>query len=863
MQFAKSHASAVAALTGAALVAAYLVCSGTPVAEGVLYMAASLGGLTALLVGLRWRLSRAVRAWQMFSLAVALFAGGDLLWALDEVAGLRAPWPHLSDVLYLGSYPLFAGALIGFSASRREAMETVTRQIADAGLLFTAAFSGVWFLVLDPIVDRQGLAGVDLALTVAYPMLDLVLLSLTLRYVFTSGPWPLAYRLVATAFFLMFVGDIAWRVSLASGSYGVSSAINTLFMGGYVLWAVAALHPSVKEIGRFGFVAPALRHRMAWRRLAVVGIASCVPPVVLVLGRRRIDDRTDIVIFAVALLALPLLTLIRVGDMLQSLHRVLAERDQIIDSSPVPIAVVDRDGIVHVWNPAAEEVSGFAAADVIGSAAPIVPAEDHQRVALLYSEALRGVAHEHVDVKVLNSEGHPIDVRVSNAPLGTDDGRIVALFEDVTREREQEEAIAYLASHDPLTGLPNRRSFEEELAAVTTTHAGARPKHVALFDIDEFKSLNDTGGHTLGDEILRALATLLGRTVRHDGSLARLSGDEFALILFDVDDEGAMTVVERVLDTARDFRLDADGITYDVTLSAGLYSLAVGDAPQLALRRADEALYRAKANGKNRAEAWGTSPLPWIGAARAWSPRIKDALRDDRVDLYLQPIVTLADETVTFHEALCRLRAEDGTIVPAKDWIEHAEQIGFMPSIDLRMIEKAEEILCSDRGLRVFVNISPSSFLDPRVLGRLDAALARVPRGSLGIEITEHTALADLGRAVETLSRFRAHGALVAIDDFGLGFTSFAELATLPCDIVKIPGSFTEGAQPNLDTEVIAAAITNIAHHYGKQVVIEGVEYAAGARRARQFGIEYAQGWHYGRPVPSVELDSTELAASA
>ena len=851
-------------LVGASIVAAYLVWSGSTVAGALLYLATSFGGLLALLCGLRWRLSRMVLPWQLFSLGVGVFAGGDLVWVLQDVLGVSVPWSHLSDLLYLSCYPLFTGALIGFSASRRDAVETVLRQVVDAGLLFTAAFSAFWFLVLDQIVDRQHLASGDLALAIAYPTLDLALLALALRFAFTSGPWPVAYRLVVAAFFSMFVGDILWRVGLAAGTYSVSSALNTLFMSGYVLWAAAALHPSVNAINRFGIAAASADRRQskARRRLVVLGIASCVPPIVLILGHYRIDDRTDDVIFATVLVLLPLLSLIRVGDMLRSLNRVLEDRDQIIDSSPVPICVLDRDGIVHVWNSAAEVVSGFAAADVVGSTSPIAPAEDHERVAQLRSEVLHGVTHNRVNIKMLHRDGRPIDLRVSTAALRADDGRSIALFEDVTREREQEEAIAYLASHDPLTGLPNRRTFEEELASATATRADARPKHVALFDIDDFKSLNDSGGHAFGDAVLRDLATLLGQTLRHQGLIARLSGDEFALIFFDLDDEGAASVVERLLDAARDFRRDADGVTFDVTLSAGLYSLAPGDAPELALKRADEALYRAKANGKNRAEVWGASSLPFIGAARAWSPRIKDALRDDRVDVHLQPIVQLADEVAIFHEALCRLRAEDGTIVPAGDWIEHAEQIGFMPSIDLRMIEKVEEILCAETGLRVFVNISPSSFLDGRVLRRLEEALDRVPWGSLGIEITEHTALTDLERAAETLSRFRDHGALVAIDDFGLGFTSFAELATLPCDIVKIPGSFADAAEQTSDNGVIAAAITTIAHHYGKQVVIEGVECAASARRARLVGIEYAQGWLYGRPMPFVEAGRTALAVA-
>jgi diguanylate cyclase (GGDEF)-like protein/PAS domain S-box-containing protein len=736
----------------------------------------------------------------------------------------------------------------------------VFRAIADAALLFTGAFSGIWFLLLDPIVDRHELHSTTLALTAAYPTLDLVLLALTLRFTFTSGRWPLSYRLVATAFFAMFLGDITWRIGVANGSYAVSSWINTLFMGAYALWAVAALHPSIEQIGRFSRVGALMVLRGPWRRLGVLALATSMPPVVLVLGHDRIHTTTDLVAFGVIVSLLPLLSLLRLGDMLRTVQRVATERDLIIDASPVPICVLDRDGIVRVWNPAAEAIAGYAAADVIGMPSPLVPAEDEERVLRLYSETLRGVVHERVDMKVLTVDRRPIDVRVSTAPLQTDDGRVVALFEDVTHEREQAAAIEFLATHDPLTDLPNRRRFERELATVTA-RVESVPAHVVLFDIDDFKSLNDTGGHSLGDDVLRELAALLRASIRRDGSLARLSGDEFALILDDTDNMSALRVVERLLDSARDFRLEAGGVTYDVTLSAGLYSIAPGDSPALALRRADEALYHAKAAGKNRSQSWTPSPVAFIGASRAWSPRIKDALRDDRLDLYLQPIVDLADEAPAYYEALCRLRAKDGSIVPAGDWIEHAEQVGLMPAVDLRMIEKAEGVICSDHPVKVFVNISASSVHDDAVLHRLETALQRVPAGSLGIEITEHTALSDPTAAAVTLSRMRELGALVAIDDFGVGFTSFTELATLPCDIVKIPGTFTSGSESNPDTAVIAGAITNVAHHYGKRVVIEGVECPAMARRAKLIGIEYAQGWHFGRPMPSAERVTAALPA--
>ncbi len=592
----------------------------------------------------------------------------------------------------------------------------------------------------------------------------------------------------------------------------------------------------------------------------MLGVAAVVPGLVLLASPHAIDDRTDLLVFAVAIMLLPLLGLVRVGDMLRSLHRVVADFDEIIGSSPVPICVVDREGTVQVWNRAAELTSGYLAEEVVGGAAPIVPFEDAERVALLYSAALQGAVHERVDVKLLHRDGHPIDVRVSTAPLNTADGRIVALFEDVTLERRQQARISFLASHDSLTGLPNRRRFEQELEASTKSAAEGGHVHVVLLDIDNFKSLNDAGGHTVGDRVLRELAVLLEETIRAGDFLARFSGDEFAVILNELHHLDALPAVERLLDVARDYRLATPGGVLDVTLSAGVYTVGPDEGGELALRRADEALYRAKEHGKNRLERWGANPVPTIGAARGWSPTIKDALRDDRIDLYLQPIVSLPDGSVAFYEALCRLRTPDGEVLAAADWIAHAERLGLMPSIDIRMLERVQSLLTRDDELHVFVNLSSSSFHDTTVLGRLERTLRSVRHGSLGIEITEHTTLSDRERAADVLTHLRTLGAVVAIDDFGLGFTSFSELANLPCDIVKIPGSFSEDGQPDQDTPAIAAAITTVAHHYGKSVVIEGIETAAGARQAKLLGIEYAQGWYYGKPAAASARPAPALA---
>ena len=841
------------AAAGAALVAVYLALRASPYAGALLYEACSIGAVAAVAWSVRRRLSTRSRAWPVLAAAVAAFAVGDLLWTLEDVLGVALPTPYLVDAAYLATYPLFAWALLAFSARRREPIETTVRQALDAAVLFIAAFCPTWFLLIDPIVDRRHLGGSELVLTIAYPTCDLAVLALAARFAFSSGRFPPAYRLLTAGFFVMFVGDLMWRVGLSDGSYVPSSWINALFMGGYVLWGTAALHPSAVEIDRFGVDAAAARPRAAWRRLLLLVLAVSVPAAVLVVSRRNVDDATDIAVFAMTVLLLPLLSLARVGDMLRALHELAADLDAVIAASPVAMCVVDREGVVQLWNGAAEQTSGYAAAEVVGHPPPVVAADDPGRVAAVYADALRGIAQEQTEVRLLDRDGKPIELRVSTAPLRTGDGRIVALFEDVTERRRQERTIAYLANHDPLTGLPNRRAFER-LLADAAVDAASRRRHLILVDVDDFKSVNDTAGHPAGDRMLRELARLLQRTIRADGVVSRLSGDEFAVLLGDASAAAATAVANRIVAAARDYRLRLEDRVLDVTVSAGIYPLEPGERSEIALRRADEALYRAKAHGRNRAERWHSDPMRAVASSRRWSPIIKDALADDRLEPYAQPIVALADEQPVYYELLCRLRLTDGSPVDTAEWIEAAERLGLMPAVDARMLEKARTLLTAQPALRLFVNISPSSFDDSDLLGLLERTLAGLPPHALGIEITEHTTLSDLERSSATLDRLRRLGALVAIDDFGLGFTSFSELATLPCDIVKIPASFSPTGGDSTDSSVIAGAITSVAHCYGKQVVVEGVETAASAGQAKLLRIEYAQGWHYGRPAPVAEV---------
>lgn len=838
---------------GAALLTlAYLQWGNHNKAAAVLYLAAAFSGaLTVGAVTIVRRKSFA-RGWWLFSAGILAWACGDLVWALHDVLGVTAVPPQLENAFYVTTYPFLILAMFALPLGGRTRLDTILRQLLDATLLFASAFCALWVFYGDFLLS----AGVRDPFAIVYPSLDLALLAVVIRFVFSSGRWPASYRLLVLSLTLLLGADLMWRVMLANGTYSVSSWINTLYMDAYLLAAAAALHPTARAIG--GWANPDWGHhtREIWRRVVLLAFAVPIPGVLFYFERARIDDRPELVIVAAAAVLLPLLVLARTADVLRTLRHVAREAETarhrseaIIAASPVAICVADRSGTVRIWNGAAERYTGRCAEDAVGKPFSLDAAEDADHVEELLRRALAGVPLDRVEMKVRSAGGRIGDIRVSSAPLGTADGEIVFLAQDVTRERRHRAELHELAHRDTLTGLPNRRSFEEQLVAAEEHRAGGT--WVVLLDVDNFKSVNDAAGHTVGDDVLRELGAILRRELRYGDFLARLSGDEFAAIFYDVPGAVATQVAERLLECARDFRLDAGPRTIDATMSAGIAELEPTIDGATAFQRADDALYEAKRLGKNRVERWTTG----IGSeieSRAWSPIIKDALRDDRIELFLQPIVSLRSPGPTICEALCRLRMPNGRLVEASDFIEAAEAQALIPAIDRRMLEKAAELIAATPTLRIFVNLSPASFQSAAVIRRLERILSELPQQALGIEITERTALLRPNRASTTLARLIDAGAVVAIDDFGLGFTSFNELATLPCHLVKIPAGFVDPSGRDTASDAIARAVTNVAHAYGKEVVIEGIENEEADALARSLRIEYGQGWYYGRPQPAV-----------
>jgi diguanylate cyclase (GGDEF)-like protein len=440
-------------------------------------------------------------------------------------------------------------------------------------------------------------------------------------------------------------------------------------------------------------------------------------------------------------------------------------------------------------------------------------------------------------------------------------GRIahfVAIKQDISDRKRQEEQIRFLALHDVLTALPNRRAFEATLARFTHDANTARNAAILVFDVDEFKLVNDSAGHPVGDELLIELTSLLQAQLRPGDFLARLGGDEFVVLLRNVGKNLAHDIAERLRRAVEAMWFEHDGIVYTITISIGIAMLAEGDDPKDLVAHADMAMYSAKEHGKNRVASYPLAKGEVVHEVTRWLAKVRSSLRDGSFILTFQPIVQLGNGETLHFEALIRMRAEDGSIIPPDNFLPSAERYGLMPQIDRWVFDEVVRILESEASLRIFMNLSARSLNDEPLLQHIEERLriSSIEPGRLSFEITETAAVADLASARNWIRRLKDLGCLIALDDFGAGFSSFGYLQALAVDYIKIDRTFVHDLDTNATNRALVQAVNTVARTLGKEVIAEGVECEAHADALRAIGIEHGQGFHWGIPE---ELEATLL----
>ncbi len=532
-------------------------------------------------------------------------------------------------------------------------------------------------------------------------------------------------------------------------------------------------------------------------------------------------------------------------------------RNSALEAAADGVLLTDLDGRIVWTNPAFTEITGWRLEEIRGRN-PNVLKSGLQRDAFyrqLWETILAGGVWRG-ELYNRRKDGSIYLEEMTITPVRNEDGAIthfVAIKEDLTSRKRQEELIRSLATRDPLTGLPNQVMLREDLERALA--GGGASGTLVMLDLDRFALLNDALGHPAGDRLLIEVAERLSIDLPRGGTLYRFGGDEFVVLLPETGLEEAGAIAEQMRHTVDGIRFASEDVVFDVSASLGLAPVEPARSAAATLSLADAALRMAKESGRNRCVACGddTAGRRAIDDLGRWAARVKDAIREGRLRLFAQRIVSLETGESHHEEVLLRMVDEDGGLVAPGAFLPAAERFGLMPALDRWVVSKAIELLRARPERRLFVNLSGTSLGDQTLLSEIEALVGAsgLPAGALTFEITETAAIADIAGLQRWARRLKEAGCGFALDDFGTGFSSFAYLQSLPVDLVKIDGSFVRDLDTNATNRALAGAMITVAHALGKTVVAEMVERAPVAEILRALGAEYGQGWYWGRPEPT------------
>ncbi|MEZ5499285.1 MAG: EAL domain-containing protein [Steroidobacteraceae bacterium] len=533
------------------------------------------------------------------------------------------------------------------------------------------------------------------------------------------------------------------------------------------------------------------------------------------------------------------------------------------------VITTDAHSVIDYVNPVAEQLTGWRLEDAMGRPVDEVfrafheetcePLENPLTTSIRRSRPAKSVR----PMLLIRRDGNELYVESTAAPIRDGAGQVaggVLVFHDVSESRELNRRLSYHASHDLLTGLVNRREFENRLERALKS-ARARESSYALcyIDIDQFKIVNDSCGHSAGDSLLGQVGALLKAKVRWRDTLARLGGDEFGVLLESCSLDEAMRTAENLREAVRNFRFTWEDRVFRLGASIGVVPITADNEDVASIvSAADSACAAAKEAGRNRVHSFAENDIELMRRRREmqWAARINTALEEGRFELFRMPIQPLQGPAVGLHyELLLRMRDENGRIIAPDNFIAAAERYGITPNIDRWVIENALRWLVSEADEReklamCSINLSGQSLGDDKFLPFVIEQFRRsgIDANKICFEITETAAVASFSQANRFIQALKELGCRFALDDFGTGLSSFGYLKHFPVDFLKIDGSFVrEILHDPIDREMVRS-INEIGHLTGKQTIAEFAENAEIIQMLTSLGVDYAQGYGVAQP---------------
>lgn len=552
---------------------------------------------------------------------------------------------------------------------------------------------------------------------------------------------------------------------------------------------------------------------------------------------------------------------------------------KVIENIVEGVVITDHNSVIQSVNPAFTEITGYREEEVIGKKPAILRSGRHDArfYQAMWADLIEtGRWEGEIWNRRKNGEVYPERLTITEIKDSSGDvTQYAAVFYDITEIKQNEMQIEYKAYHDALTGLPNRQLFYDRLWQTIQHSERAKTVFALLYiDLDDFKIINDSKGHSVGDLFLKEMARRLKACARSGDTVSRLGGDEFTIILDKLgEEEEAALVAGRIVSSiSKPFRHRNEWIYSSVSIGIALYP-DNGGTTEILLKNADIAMYHAKETGKNNFHFFTKSLNEKIIKQVELEKALRKCMDGKELETYYQPIIRLQDRHIAAMEALARWPQPHGLFLSPAEFIPLAEEKGMIVEIDKLMIENVCAFIQkmkhaspqSTPSMRVEINISAVDFEHFDLSNHLMALVKQygLSPQNIGVEITESAVIRNIRSAVRNLNKLRAHGFSISIDDFGTGYSSLNYLARLPIDILKIDGSFVVGLPGNKSNNAIAKAIVYMAHEMDIQVVAEGVETEAQLDFLRSIGCDFIQGYIFSRPLHEKKMSELLVKGKA
>ncbi len=566
----------------------------------------------------------------------------------------------------------------------------------------------------------------------------------------------------------------------------------------------------------------------------------------------------------------------------QDVNMSFANTENFLSAAAGGIIRINESFKVEYINATAMNILGYKGGDLRGELIyTLINKYESKRANFVLKDALEKQFHNEItpsgfnDITLFNNENEQRYIKLKTAPVQDSKGKVtfvILIMQDLTEEKKMMSQLYRQASVDSLTGLINRHSFQRSLDNLLSNSTGTTQRHVLCYmDLDHFKVVNDVCGHAAGDELLKQVSDIFSKSVRTSDKLARVGGDEFAVLLPKCELETSRRICNRILEDIRNYRFTWQQNSFSVGVSIGAIEFdstcKVSDRSELMIK-VDKACYKAKQGGRNQLyiENMGDKPIDANNAEKEktenWDRSINQALKSDQFVLYIQPIVSLDEsdpDSSDQYEVLVRMKHE-GELLSPGSFLPSAERLGLMSKIDRWVVGKTIDIIASNnygQKNRLFtINISADTVLDASFISFVSTLLddKAVDPSNLCFEISESVALANFSETQGMLKKLSGLGCSGSLDDFGSGFSSLNYLRDLSLQYLKIDGTFIRNMSKNRIDAAMVDGVNKVGQVMNLRTVAELVENEITVKLLQKMGVNYAQGYHCGKPFPIEDI---------